>query len=163
MQLLRIYLQDHFATCTGMLELAKRTYGANRGTVFEQPLAELRDEIEADRAVLLDVMHRLGFGRDRLKDTATWGAEKAGRLKLNGRVRGYSPLSRVVEAEGLAMLLHGKRRMWEALGLLADDPRLAGVDPARMAARAEDQIRRVVELHARATALAFPLAPGASA
>jgi len=157
MELLRIYLQDHFATCTGTLELAKRTHGANRGTAFDRPLAELRDEIEADRAVLLDVMHRLGFDRDRLKDAATWGAEKAGRLKLNGRVRGYSPLSRVVELEGLAMLLCGKRRLWETLGSFADDARLSGVDPLRMRSRADDQLARVTDLHARATALAFPL------
>jgi len=157
MELLRIYLQDHFATSTGTLELAKRTHGANRGTAFDRPLAELRDEIEADRAVLLDVMHRLGFGRDRLKDVTTWSAEKVGRLKLNGRVRGYSPLSRVVELEGLAMLVGGKRRLWETLGTFADDARLSGVDPARMTGRADDQLARVTDLHARATALAFPL------
>jgi hypothetical protein len=156
MKLLRIYLQDHLATCTGTLELVRRAQGANRGSAFDRPLAELRDELEADRVVLLDVMRRLGVDRDRLKEAAAWGAEKVGRLKLNGRVRGYSPLSRVVELEGLAMLVCGKRRLWETLDSVVDDARLTGVDLTRMAARADDQLARVTELHARATALAFP-------
>lgn len=163
MTLLRIYLQDHLATCTGMVELAKRTHGANHGTEFDQPLAELRAELSADRARLLDAMRRLGVGPDRLKEGAAWTAEKVGRLKLNGRVRGYSPLSRVVELEGLAMLLCGKRRLWETLGSFADDARLRGVDSAGMIVRTEAQLARVTELHARATALAFPLAPAPAA
>jgi hypothetical protein len=159
MELLRIYLQDHLATCTGALELAKRAHGANDGTVFDRPLARLRDEIEADRATLLDVMQRLGVRRDRLKEAATWGAEKAGRLKLNGRVRGYSPLSRVVEVEALAMLIAGKRHLWETLDRFAGDPRLKGVETARMIERAEDQLAHLAELHTRAAALAFALPP----
>jgi hypothetical protein len=160
MELLRIYLQDHCATCTGALELAKRTYGANRGTEFEQPLRELREEIAADRAALLDAMRRLGVERDRVKEGAAWAAEKAGRLKLNGRLRGYSPLSRVVELEGLAMLLCGQRRAWEALErATVGDPRMAGFDVAPCAARTDEQLARVTELHGRAVALAFARSP----
>jgi hypothetical protein len=154
MDLLRIYLQDHLAACTGTLELARRAHGANRGTAFDRPLAELRDEIETDRAALTDVMARLGVGPDRLKETAAWSAEKAGRLKLNGRVRGYSPLSRVLELEALELLLHGMRRVWLTLGSL-HDARLADVGAAGVVARLDDQLARVTELHARASALAF--------
>lgn len=162
MELLRIYLQDHLATCTGMVELAKRAHAANRTSdAFGPPLAALRDELADDRETLRQVAARLGVRPDRLKEGATWSAEKVGRLKLNGRVRGYSPLSRVVELEGLSMLLQGKRRLWETLASLAGGTRLASVDTEAMLARVDGQLARATELHAQAVALAFPA--GASA
>ena len=161
MELLRIYLQDHLATCTGAVELAKRAHGANRGSEFGSGLAAVREWSADERHALLEVVGRLGFDRDCIKEGAAWAAEKAGRLKLNGRLRGYSPLSRVVELEGLALLLHAQRRMWSTIGLvLADDSRMAGFDVADRAARADEALARVAELHARATALAF--APSAA-
>ena len=43
-------------------------------------------------------MDDLGVG-SRAKDGAAWVAEKLGRLKTNGQLTGYSPLSRLVELE----------------------------------------------------------------
>ena len=37
-----------------------------------------------------------------------WSAEKFGRLKLNGQLSGYSPLSRLEELEILALVAEGK-------------------------------------------------------
>lgn len=160
MELLRIYLQDHLATCTGALELAKRAQGPNRATEFGPGLAAVREQLAADRAALLDAMRRLGVDRDRVKEGAAWAAEKAARLKRNGRVRGYSPLSRVVELEGLAMLLLGQRAAWETLShVTAGDPRMVGFDAAARVARTDEALARVSELHERAVALAFPPAP----
>lgn len=156
MDLLAIYLRDHLAGATGGLELAKRAEGSNRGTAFGPPLAALRAEVEADRATLADVMGRLDIGRDQLKEGAAWAAEKAGRLKLNGRVRGYSPLSRVVELEGLTMLVSGKRAVWRTLlATHAADSRLDGVDLAGLEARASAQLARLDELRSEAVAIAF--------
>ena len=157
MELLRIYLQDHLASATGAVELAGRAYGSNRGTEFAPALAAVREQVSEDRDALLDAMRRLGVGPDRLKVGAAWAAEKAGRLKLNGRVRGYSPLSRVVELEGLGLLLTGQRQLWETLTrVLADDERMEGLDLAGRLGRVEEALARVAELHDRATALAFP-------
>jgi|SRR5215212_508563 len=158
MELLRIYLQDHLAACAGAVELAQRAYGSNRGSEFGPGLAAVREQLSDDRAALLDVLRRLGFERDRIKEGAAWAAEKAGRLKLNGRLRGYSPLSRVVELEGLALLLLGQRQMWDALAhATAGDARMGGFEAAGRAARIDEALARVAELHARATALAFAL------
>ena len=127
--LIAIYLNDHLAGATGGLELARRALGANRGTEFEAPLERLATEIAEDRAALQDVMTRLEVTQDPLKVWAAWAAEKAGRLKLNGRLAGYSPLSRVVELEMLALGVEGKGALWRALAQTrADDARLAGVD-----------------------------------
>jgi len=157
MELLRVYLQDHLATATGAVELAKRAYGSNRGSEFGPGLAVVQQQTTYDRAALLDLMRRLAVGPDRLKVGAAWTAEKAGRLKLNGRLCGYSPLSRVVELEGLRLLLVGQRQMWETIErVLADDPRLEGFDAADRAVGIDDALARLAELDRRATALAFP-------
>jgi hypothetical protein len=159
-RLLPIYLNDHLAGSTGAPELARRARSANRGSPFEAAFERLAAEIEEDREVLLDVMRRLGVSRDPVKEWAGWLAEKAGRLKLNGRLTGYSPLSRVLELELLALGVEGKRALWRALReVAAGDARLDGVDLTALLRRAERQ-RRLVEQHrVRAVAIAFE--PGA--
>jgi hypothetical protein len=155
-RLIAIYLNDHLAGATGGLELARRAHGANRGTDFEEPLARLAAEIAEDRDALVDVMVRLGVTRDPVKVWAGWLAEKVGRLKLNGRIAGYSPLSRVVEFEGLALGVEGKRALWRALaGVVAEDARLEGVDLAALGRRAERQRRLIERERLRAAAIAF--------
>lgn len=150
---LAIYLNDHFAGATGGIELARRTSASNRDeTEFGAPLERLRAEIEADRATLEAVMEARGVSRDRLKPVGAWIAEKLGRLKTNGQLRGYSPLSRVLELEGLTLGVTGKLRLWTLLGE-RDDPRLEGFDFGALAERAEDQRRTVEELQSAAARL----------
>jgi hypothetical protein len=158
-RLIAIYLNDHLAGATGGLELARRAHGANRGTDFEAPLARLATEIAEDREALVDVMARLGVRRDPVKVWAGWLAEKCGRLKLNGRIAGYSPLSRVLELEMLALGVEGKRALWRALAAVAaEDARLAGVDLAALGRRAERQRRLIERERLRAATVAFAAA-----
>jgi hypothetical protein len=155
-KLLRIYLQDHLAASTGGRELANRARGSNRGTAYGEPLAKLADEIEADRRALEGVIDDLGFGPDRQKNVAAWAVEKAGRLKLNGRLTGYSPLSRMVELEALAAGVTGKLALWRTLLELADsEPRLDRGRLARLGERAERQLATLDELRARAARETF--------
>jgi predicted DNA-binding ribbon-helix-helix protein len=148
---LRIYLQDHLAGATAGLELARRTRGANEGTAYGEPLAKIADEIEADRRHLQGVIEDLGFGGDRLKNIAAWGLEKVGRLKLNGQLTGYSPLSRVVELEGLLTGITAKKGLWALLLELApSDTRLDAALLERLRDRAEEQRARVEQLRGRA-------------
>jgi hypothetical protein len=75
---------------------------------------------------------------------AAWTAEKAGRLKLNGRLTSYSPLSRVVELEALSIGVEGKLAMWRALKRIADeDPRLDAEQLDALVKRAQSQRRRL--------------------
>jgi hypothetical protein len=148
---LRIYLQDHLAGSTAGLELARRTRGANEGTEYGPPLARIADEIEADRRMLQGVMEDLGFGGDRLKIAGAWALEKAGRLKLNGELLGYSPLSRLEELEALSLGVEGKLALWKALDrTLGSDPRLQDVDFDELVERARSQRRRLERQRARA-------------
>jgi hypothetical protein len=96
-------------------------------------------------------MERLGIGEDRLKHAAAWAAEKAGRLKLNGSLTSYSPLSRLVELEGLALGVSGKQSMWKVLlELSLTEPELAETDLQRLVDRAQQQLDGLEEHRNRA-------------
>lgn len=155
-KLLNIYLNDHLAGSVAGYEIARRTLANNRGTPLGDFLAELVAEIHADRGHLANVMDAVGAKRSRIKQAAGWTAEKAGRTKLNGQLRGYSDLSRVVELEGLALGIGGKLSMWRVLHDIARaDPRLTGFDFEALIARATKQIDEVEEHRMAAARQAF--------
>jgi hypothetical protein len=150
-----IYLNDHLAGATLGVELARRLRSSNEGDpAFGAPLATLCAEIEADRDTLRQAMEKLGVARRRLKPAGAWAAEKVGRLKLNGRLRGYSPLSRLLELEALAVGIAGKEQLWQALERTGGGE-LAGFDLERLAERAARQRAAVERLHAEAAARAL--------
>ncbi len=143
-KLLSIYLNDHLAGATAGVEVAKRALSNNESTPYGTFLAELVRDIEEDRATLQDLIGRLGFSQDRLKQTVAWAAEKVGRLKLNGQLTGYSPLSRLIELEGLRLGVEGKLCLWTTLQDVSDqDPRLAVSDFDELIRRARSQIEGI--------------------
>jgi len=154
-ELLAIYLNDHLAGATLGVELARRLRAGNRDDPeFGPVLAEVCAEIEADRETLGAVMDRLGVGRSKLKPLAAVLGERLGRLKLNGQLFGYSPLSRLDELELLQIGVAGKRRLWRALEHThAGD--LQGFDPGALAEQATEQLRRLEALHLKAATLAL--------
>jgi len=153
-RLLSIYLNDHLAGSAAGVELARRTRASNRDEPeFGPALTEICAEIEADRETLKDLMDRLGIHQDPLKPVAARIGEKLGRLKPNGQVRGYSPLSRVVELEGLALGITGKMQLWRALERSIDS--VEGFDFERLAEQAASQRERVEKLRLRAAGRAF--------
>jgi hypothetical protein len=141
---LPIYLNDHLAGSTVGVELVRRTLAENEGTELGEFLRGLLAEVEEDRATLVQLMDTLGIARSRVKIAAAWTAEKVGRLKLNGQLRGYSPLSRLVEIEGLASGIERKRALWLALYAIRDrDHRLRDIDIDALAERARSQRERL--------------------
>lgn len=102
-------------------------------------------EIDADRDALLATVKRLGVRPDPVKTAAGWLGEKAGRLELNGRLFDRSPLSTVVEVEGLMLGVEGKAAAWRGLRALAErDDRLDVAEFSRLIERAGRQ-REVLE------------------
>jgi hypothetical protein len=82
--------------------------------------------------------------------------EKIGRLKLNGQLRGYSPLSRLLELEGLALGIEGKLALWRSLRQVAgEEPRLAPVDFDGLVQRAKAQLDELEAQRLRAAATAL--------
>ncbi|MDQ3759392.1 MAG: hypothetical protein M3331_05580 [Actinomycetota bacterium] len=82
-------------------------------------------------------MDHLGVAENRVKAPIAWAAEKVGRLKPNGQITGYSPLSRVLELEGLAIGVTGKLALWQSLA--ATRPDLEAFDLSTLIERAESQ------------------------
>jgi hypothetical protein len=157
-RLLAIYLNDHLAGATLGVELARRLRSSNSGDAeFGGPLAKICAEIEEDRATLVRLMERLGIDRNPVKPALARVAERLGRLKLNGQLRGYSPLSRVLELEVVATGIGGKLQLWNALEQSFGET-LDGFDFHALAERADRQGQQVEDLHLAATQRALPSA-----
>jgi hypothetical protein len=153
-RLLSTYLNDHLAASLGAVELARRAASSNSENPIGSSLAELALDLDQDRQALYGIMAELDAGADRIKLTVGWTAEKLGRLKLNGRLLGYSPLSRLEEIELLLLGVEGKLLLWQALEQLPEAGRL---DPPlyRLIARARSQRRILRRLRLEAVRLAF--------
>lgn len=159
-RLLGIYLNDHLAGATAGLELAKRCAGRNRGSEFGAKLEEIAREIEQDRASLRMAMKQFGVAENLAKASLAWITERAGRLKLNGHLLTYSPLSRVEELEALRLGVEGKLALWRTLKeTRGADPRLEGLDLDELARRAERQTGELEAMRLKAARGAFGSAP----
>ena len=145
-ELLGIYLNAHLAAMTAGTELSRRISRTH------PELRVLADDIEADRKELLDFMREVGVESRPHKAAIGWLSEKAGRLKLNGKVLGRSPLSDVLELEGLRIGIEGKTALWRTLRKLKsfDDDRLE-----RLSARAASQAELVDQYRLRRAPQAF--------
>jgi len=154
-KLLAIYLNDHHAAGTAGVEVARRTSASNADDPIGGPLADICAEIETDLETLKRLMDELGVRRSTLKPAGAWAAEKLGRLKLNGQLTGYSPLSRLVELEFLAMGISGKAQLWKALAR-SFGGRHGEFDFEQLATRAERQLEEVEALHLQAVGRALP-------
>jgi hypothetical protein len=156
-KLLPIYLNDHLAGATAGAAVAQRAAGSNRDIdAYSSALDTLAEEIREDRASLLGIMNALKVGSDPVKQVLAWAAEKAGRLKLNGHLLSYSPLSRLDELEFLALGVTGKLALWRSLEILAlEEPRLRPGQLTELIARAERQLKEIEECRRRAVSDAF--------
>ena len=151
---LATYLNDHLAGATTGRELAKRTLSNNRGTQFEPTLEWVVGQIVEDREALLEIMRAVGAPQDHLKRLAAFAIERVGRLKPNNSLLSYSPLSRLVEFEGLLIGVTGKQAGWRALQQL-EDARLADIDLELLVQRATEQRERIEEQRVEAARLAL--------
>jgi UDP-glucose 4-epimerase len=86
-------------------------------------------------------------------------AERAGRLKLNGRLLETSPLTPLLEIELMRSAVVGKLGGWRTLEEYADD---VGLDPERFATLAElaqRQLALLDRLHEQTRERAFRRTP----
>jgi hypothetical protein len=112
--------------------------------------------IAEDRQALLDIMSTLEVEVQQYKLAAAWVAERVGRLKLNGHLLSRSPLSSLVELEGLKLGVEGKVSLWASLRALADtEARLDKTRLDELIARGEDQSRTLEKLRLAAAVQAL--------
>ncbi|MEU8139685.1 hypothetical protein [Streptodolium elevatio] len=146
-RLLGIYLGDHFAGATGGLALARRIADVHKNEAYGPPLSAFAQEIAEDRETLRRMMIDLGFSLPQAKSAFAWVAERAGRLKPNGRLMSRSPLSAVVELEAMRAGVETKAACWRTLRAVAEhDDRLSEAELHRLVDRAEDQAKRLEEM-----------------
>jgi hypothetical protein len=157
-RLLGIYLDDHLAGATAGLSRFAATARALRGTPAGDVLTRLHGEVAEDLQELQAVIARLGLPRRSGLRVLAAVAERAGRLKPNGRLVRRSPLASVVDLEGLLLGVEGKGALWRALRALADtDPRLDAPHLDALAERARRQAAELEDL--RRSAVLEALAP----
>lgn len=159
-RLLGIYLNDHLAGSGLGLELSRRVLRENSGNAVGRDLLTFVKQVEDERTVLRHIMRALGVLPNPFKVAAASVLERVGRLKLNGFLLRYSPLSRLLELEGLTSAVMGKRSMWTLLQHHARvERRLAGFDFPALIAQAESQLQMLDRLRVQAAETAFLQVP----
>jgi hypothetical protein len=139
-RLLGIYLNDQLAAGVLWREIARRAQRNNDGSELGEALARVAQAIAEDVETFERIMRRLGVRRNPLKTGLALAAERGGRLKLNGRLRSYSPLSRFSELDFLAYGIEGKKVLWQNLRDCARlGERLPDVDFDELISRAQRQ------------------------
>ena len=154
-ELLRIYLADHHAGSVGGAALAERI--VRQGGPMGLALSGLVDHIEEDRRRLLHLMGAIGARRHRSKELAATVAERLGRLKLNGRLVGKSPLTPLLELEAMSLAVEGRKRLWLTMTQLAETsyPDWDMADLRLRARRADEDVDAIDALRLEAAVAAL--------
>ena len=141
---LAVYLNDHLAGSTALLELLERLQSWYAGSEIETFAAALHLEISEDRQALVDLMERLQVSRSFPRRFAGWIAEKAAQLKLRIDDPGAQAFRLLESLEAMSLGIEGKRLLWVSLSAAAEkDQALRGVDYENLKERATDQRVRV--------------------
>ena len=152
-------MNDQLALGIAWREVARRSQRSNEGTPVGDALERVATAIAEDVETFETIMRRLGIRRNPVKTSLVIAGERVGRLKLNGAVRTYSPLSRFLELDFLVMGIEGKRILWANLRDLAGlASRLPDVDFDALIARAERQRAELEPFRVRAGADTLPAA-----
>jgi hypothetical protein len=150
--LLGIYLNDHLTGATLGVDRAQALARAEaeRDPALADAVQPIADEIAEDRANLLQIMRSLDVPVRRYKIVGGHLAERAGRLKANGRLVRRSPLTPMLELELLRVGVEGKAAGWRTLRRLADtDSRLDTKQLDDLLDRAERQLETLERLRLR--------------
>lgn len=150
-----LYLSDHFTGATAGLERMEMMTGRYRDTPFHAELAEVTEQLRAERELYRDLLDRLDVPVRRHRQAAAWLAEKAGRLKLNGRIVQRSPMSAVLEAELMRSAVLGKIGGWQTLREHAGAIGLDREQFEELIDLADRQIEMLDRFHAYARERAF--------
>ena len=152
---LRTYLADHYAGSLAAVELIEHYISIREDSPRSAFMKELLEEVEEDRATLLDILRRVGGKKSLLKDAAAWLLEKLSRLKVAEMTR-HRTLSEFEKLEQLVLGVTGKLKLWVVLrSISASDGRFTDIDFGRLERRAQKQIDRLEEHRLEVARAAF--------
>lgn len=154
---LATYLNDHLAGSVTAIELLEDLQAAYAGNDLERFFADLRNDIEADREELKQLMHQLKITQSRPRKAGAWIAGKFAELKMRLDDSAHGPLRLLESLEAVELGITGKLALWQALIAAAEvAPALRGaLDYQRLARRATEQIERVELRRLEAAKAAF--------
>ena len=153
---LTIYLNDHRAGAAAGIGLAHRLWRQNRKGPWASQLRELLKSVEAEGETLDAVRGSIGVTGGKFRRTAAVALERASRLKLNGHVLSYSPLSRVGELEALMSGVQSKLRLWTTLDLATPSvPELVEFDFPTLQRQSHAQLATLGQIHEWAVGQCF--------
>lgn len=155
---LGIYVADHSAAATAGVALTRRCLRSNEGTALGDTLRQLLRQIEEDATTLAAMRTELNLKDAPFKRAVALVGERLARVKLNGHLVGYSPLSRLLEIEAILTGIDAKRSLWLALQQHAQAAALDRFDLSELVTRAEKQRSVLRPHHLDAAAAAFRLA-----
>jgi hypothetical protein len=154
MKELMSYMNDHLAGAVAALELLDHLIRKYQGQPLEKFLVDLRDDIEADRDELRNLVGTTRAQGSIVRKIAAWIAEKMARSKFKIAGEAMGELGLVQALETLALGIRGKELLWRALAA-SNFPATRGVDLAKLERRAIDQQERVEEKRLAAACEAF--------
>ncbi len=150
---LHVHLQNHWTAATGGIDFADRVAGSHRGTAIGADLERVRTEVHEDRETLREIMEAAGTRPGVVIPFAARVAERVGRLKPNGHLIQWSPVSDVMELEIFRGAVTIKLAGWETLAILAEhDARLPLDRLLTLAERAREQAAALAKIQ-RAVAI----------
>jgi hypothetical protein len=148
---LAIYMNDQLALGVLWREIARRSARENEDSEAGRALERVAEAIAEDVETFEGLMARLEVPRTRAKPMLAIAGERFGRLKLNGRLTSYSPLSRFEELDILLMGIDGKVVLWTNLRDHASlGQRLPDIDFDGLIDRARQQRTLLEPFHAEA-------------
>jgi len=145
-ELLGIYLSDHLAGATAGSRRMRRLVDAEQQAPDADVLQRIAAEIEEDRATLLSIIESEGIEPRWYKTAMAKVGEAVGLLKTNGAIFHRSPLSSLIELEGMRIGVTGKLDLWTTLkhcGLSGHQ------DFDRLIERANRQLQELETAHVR--------------
>jgi hypothetical protein len=143
---LSTYLNDHLMGAVAAIEVVDQF--ADEAPDLRAFLNQLKADIEADRAEVVNLMDTLGMPQSRIRKASGWLAEQFAEMKF---AMEDENLRRLERFEALALGIQGKLSLWRALDAASSlDSRLCSLDYGRLVRRAMDQLERVEALRIKA-------------
>jgi hypothetical protein len=142
-----VYLRNHEAAGRAGLDLFRRVESSQRRRPYGDEIRQLCTEVREDLNSLRVLLNQAGGHPDRLLRTALQIGERVSRLKPNGNLLQRSPLSDLIEIEGLLDAVRAKHAGWNALEASGTTASGNGPNLDDLRRRAEAQIARLNTIH----------------